>query len=1252
MQSPVQSIRRTLILGSLLIGLFGSILVARAVIWNVYGGSGNPVVLVHPVLEAAIDDYEECIDDAGHVDPLCVEVLAFRFPFYDTLDDEMGIRIELGPEGSGGAFADWAADGLAGVLAIDESWESGVQGRLLERQLFEVIDALKDWAPGGDGSKLVPGEIVLAEAVATVVTESWLLPRGPDESGTAVDCVDPKIHHAYMVREPDTVVDVDSFAHWPPYAATLNPIDSDPLEFVLTRNLLRDEHFCFANAGNADPFCQRLYAAVGMAGQGLPGLWAGETLTIEDPNSPYGTWIDRGYLDADLLDLIDSHVVDFEGFFYPDAGVAAVGWRDETRVTFEPFEFFDWPCVFMTLDVPLFAPGTGEPVEVTLDENGSQSLQLSIPDFEAAMTAQYLVCWAGSYTDPGSQLPSLEEGIVVTPWGGLGNQTWHVDTRGLRTHPGQGRALITGGTGTAALQADLDTALQDGDVGPVPFLAAALSVPLAELAEVWADEAGPFLGLYAKRVNNRVGEDPDTGNEAIAAIAGVTPMWDESSDCTRWEGSLAGLSVVLGDVADQTWAIGGTLSSLQGRNLASVDHPASWVRLDSESMEEMEDQNQVSRLDWLRDINATLQQGYGDPLPHPLDDTVEPYENVRVLLADIVSGLVGNAVPAYDGEFCEARWGDRNTWPSAAYDVWHSCLDAVNEDAAPNEQQLCEYYLHEVAVAFFDTCVQPQALFMGSFCAGFAAADESPAMTVSDFAMGPGHLRWDEVSADYYDTYLDGQGGCACAEMDTIINGDFQTTDSYDHYEIDPPSPYLTRQFVDTDGDRYEDTQLTYLRFPAWATLSMDLAAQMKVKLPDPFVSCQEHDTPNGGKATAYEDRLADLDAFRADLYGGELPASLQDEHDRLSEWLDDNLPVVNWYDDDIVDAWQHNVGVLDGAAHLATIDGGELEILLGVEWAFPLVEERGWEWMAQRWANNVVPVANSRAQSSPVQTTSDVTLSVDGLCLYLDPADVETTGASGWLLEDYLLNMTEAPCAAGTALLGGSLDLDSAMGLSLPIPFMDNTYWGAVLDLLEDDDDAKMGQVTDSLQAMYEQGNTGSSAEPPLIAALAVTERPLLDWPQQMLELADPLKLAVYPRMLLVDQVWHEGFHTGGDLSHGWTLDELFVSSISYGMSYDSGPPAGSLWTGPDVPVNTGHLAWYALQPQFASYTNESLTTIDSVTDGWLEHGGQPYYSVTDDRNLFAFSSEWNPHEDELRGWASMPAWCPGQPNDQAAQP
>jgi hypothetical protein len=159
---------------------------------------------------------------------------------------------------------------------------------------------------------------------------------------------------------------------------------------------------------------------------------------------------------------------------------------------------------------------------------------------------------------------------------------------------------------------------------------------------------------------------------------------------------------------------------------------------------------------------------------------------------------VGNATPAFDGEFCEARWGDRNTWPSVAYDVWHSCLDAVDEAQVTDEQQLCEYYLHEVAVAFYDTCVQPGVLALDDMCAGFDS-DGSPPMVVSGFQMGPGELRWDEVSTDYYDTYLaDGGGGCACADMNTINHGDFQITDSYDHYENEPPSPYVTRELVDT----------------------------------------------------------------------------------------------------------------------------------------------------------------------------------------------------------------------------------------------------------------------------------------------------------------------------------------------------------------------------------------------------------------------------------------------------------------------
>jgi len=1044
-------------------------------------------------------------------------------------------------------------------------------------------------------------------------------------------------------------VDVDSFAHWPPAAATLNPIDNDPLEFVLTRNLLRDEQFCFANTGNPDPFCQRLYSVVGMAGEGLPQLWTGTSLTLQDLNSPYGTWVERTFLDNSLLELVDEHVEDFEGFFYPDSGIGAVGWRDETQVRFEPFEEFDWPCVWMTVEVPFFASGTGEPVEVTLDENGSQTLQLSLPGFEAEMTAEYLACWAGSYLDPGSLLPSLEEGITVIPW--TFDVPWSVDTRGVRTHPDRGRTIVTGGTGTAALQAEIDQALEDDDIDPVPFLAAALSVPLQELAEDWADQAGPFIGLYAKRVNNRVGEDTDTGNEAIAAIAGVTPKWDETSDCTRWDGSLAGLSVVLGDVADQTWAIGGTLSSLQGRNLGSVDYPASWVNLDSESMED-----HVTRLDWLRDFYATLRLDDNEDLFHPLDDSED--ENVRVLLSDLVSGLLDSSVPPYNGESCEARWGDPNDEESLASDVWNGCLEAVDENQAPNEQQLCEYYLHEVAVAFYDTCAQPSAMEIDGKCAGFAPFEPAgwPHVEVSGFEFDTGELRWDQVSQDYYDTYLGGGGGgCSCG------GSDFQTTDSF---VWDPPSPYLTREHVDTDGDRFEDSYLNYLRVPAWITLRMDISAQLRIKVES---GCSEHDTPNEGKIVAYEDRMADLDAFRGSPFDGELPSGLQGEHDRLTEWLDDN-DLVQWSDPGLMDTWQANVDLLDDANYWVFIDGGELEILLGVEWGFPLVEEQAWEWMAQRWANNVLPSPSDEGAFVLASnlTTADVSLSVDGLCLYLDRNEQDVVALGGLAnaaLENALYNLSEAPCAAALGLLGADFDLDSAMGLSLPIPFLENQYWQESRDALENGyvlataAEMQRNAVTSSLQSIYEDGRTGSSVEPPLIAALTTPEYSIREWPLDMLVFAKPATVAVHPRMLLMDEIWREGFYSvDGDLSHDWTMDELFVSSVSYGTRYEWTPADGSLWTGPAVPAHTGHLSWYALQPQFDSYPNESLATIydeaDEVDAQWLDYAGQPLFSVLDDANLFDFGSDWSPHSDPLQGMERMPAWCPGRPHGQLPQP
>lgn len=1242
--------RRTLFLVALLLVALAGITYAQAGGWwqPKRGGenSDRPSVAVHPRLRAAVKSYERCVTSDG-TDPVCLEKVAFRFRFYNTIDDELAVRIRLGPGGNGHEFAAWAERELAETLVVDESWNKGVKGHLVDHRLRELVDALRRYEPGGKGSKVLPGETVVSPGVTTIVTESWVLPHGPDTTGLHVDCVDPKIHHAYVVRQADTPFDPESYPQWPPVdpadIALMNPVDVDGQEFVLTKNLLRDEQFCYANPGNADPFCQRLTAATGSGLTGLPALWTGTAMPIEEPLSPYGAWVDAEFLDEELQEIVGDHVTDFEGFYFPESNPMVVGWRDEARVSFWPYEEFDFPCVWMGLTVPFFAPSPVEAVEVTLDLNGTQTLDLVYPDFEGEAEATFLMCWSG--VPSLGTYPSLEDGIEM----GLVS----VYPRGIQIHPQQNPTVVAGGTGTAGLQADLTQALQDGIVDPVPFYSAAFVVPFLDLLSQWDSQAATFFGLYAKRINNRVGTDPDTGSETITTIAGITPMWDSdggyAGDCMPGYGSLAGVSIVVGDAADAGWFIGPHLSSLAGRNVGSND--TRWASMDSDTIENISPAapNTINRTDWLRDYDAMIQTPDGTQLPHPLNSQAEGSVIVD-LLGDLLSGVLTQAAPAYhasypDGDYCGDTWGAVGEVDTLADEVWSACLAAVTDDVDPaDREELCTYYLHEVAVAFYDVCVQPKAMPMSqnSKCSGITS------ISVSNPEFSAGELRWDEVSTDYYDAFIAGAGGCTAA---CNVPGVFDIVDSY---VFDAPAPYVSREFADTDGDRFPDTYLTYVNFPAWVNLTMDIDASFVIDVDE---GCPgDYDPPNMSKKAAYLDRLLDLDQLEFWAYGGTLPPSLVAERERLDDFVQNepNLyPGSDWEDH------RDNVFLLDDAVNSVAIEGGTLEVLLGVEWSFPIHEDREWEWMAQRWANNVVPDKGDIVAGTPPLTSADLTLSIDGICLHLDENedDVQGSGPAAGLLENTFYNMAEAPCAAGSALLGSNLDLGSQMEMSLPVTYFSNDYWDTADAMLADHtlpDEIRLAanrtMMTSSLQEMYVEGRVGAMMEPALITAMTYggnggPDYPMEYWPASIIETINPRRVAVYPRMLLMDELMREGFYTW-DVANQWSMDELFVSSVSYGYTYDV--ETWGYWTGPNIPVNEGHVFWYAFEPEFSAYDNESLATILGVDPGWSQYAGQEFYSVLDDNDLFGQGSDWMPHDHALRRAEHMPAWCPGRPNDQ----
>jgi len=166
------------------------------------------------------------------------------------------------------------------------------------------------------------------------------------------------------------------------------------------------------------------------------------------------------------------------------------------------------------------------------------------------------------------------------------------------------------------------------------------------------------------------------------------------------------------------------------------------------------------------------------------------------------------------------------------------------------------------------------------------------------------------------------------------------------------------------------------------------------------------------------------------------------------------------------------------------------------------------------------------------------------------------------------------------------------------------------------------------------------------------------LDWPGTFFGMVNPVRSAVYPRMLVMDEVYREGFYTW-DLLYEWSMDELNVAGETLGGPYFESPdpasaPAGYTEVGPDVLVGDGELYWYVLQPQFSAFTNESLGTLDSAVidtsarSNWDMYAGQEVYDVETDGSFFAPGLGWSFHEDPLSDGELMPRWCPGQPESQ----
>jgi len=312
------------------------------------GGSGGGYVSVHPRIFAAKNAYQSC-DDAppdGYTE--CIEGVALKYNFFNTLDDEMNVVIAL-PEGCPppAIVPDLQLE-LDGQFVVDEARPKKIIGRILERKIGPLIGFFeKRTAEWGDFD-VIPGQTVVIPMKQYVATETWLLPRGYNFTYSGPNCNDRDVHHAFFVRDEYNMAgayEPDAQPSWPPDSDLTNDNTVNVLDFPITRNSLRDEQFCWHNPTNTSDFCDEYFQHVATdptIPKGLPELWE-RTLFRYSNAQVLANFVEVDKISDDLLETLGYLSDTLEGYYF-HGNYPAVGYRDEVEFRFRDVEYND-QCV-------------------------------------------------------------------------------------------------------------------------------------------------------------------------------------------------------------------------------------------------------------------------------------------------------------------------------------------------------------------------------------------------------------------------------------------------------------------------------------------------------------------------------------------------------------------------------------------------------------------------------------------------------------------------------------------------------------------------------------------------------------------------------------------------------------------------------------------------------------------------------------------------------------------------------------------
>jgi len=1197
------------------------------------GGSGDGYVSVHPRIFAAKNAYQSCDDAPPNEHTECIEGVALNYNFYDTLDDEMNVVVFL-PEGCPPpAIVPDLQNELEGQFIIDEARPGKVIGRILERKIGPLIGFFEERTAEWGDFDFLPGQSIVIPEQHHIATETWMLHRGKHTTSFGNSCEDEFVHHAYFVRDRINMIgggyDPDDQLSWPPDADLTNTHTTDIANFVISKDSLRDEHFCFANPTNTSEFCDDYLTEVATGNpadygipKGLPELWERNLFSF-DNNNVQSNFISVDEMNSELSFIGGDSANSLVGFHF-HGNHWAVGFRDETEFHFREVDYHT-QCIEMEVEIPVYVAGTGEAVTIDFmfygfDRTGTTggTADFVFPSFKANVFAEYLLCTEYNTS------PAYPTNLQVGYNDSLSMSLVDVSVVTEMQHPFEPTTTWSNESHNWVewMLDAIESRQTSGSVeDPVPFLSAALIRPMEVILEDWSEQYSYFLTNYIWENNNILATESKTGTEKIAAISGIEPFWDSNTDGCRevFEGDdYAGVSFVIVEANDKYPGINGERLIAEGKNVSSYQKPAQWVRLNG---------NELQSLDtvmWLQDIDASYIDIEGNPYTNPM-----ARQELEDFMKGFLTGIMDLSLNDYHGgNFCEDKWDDIET------ELSDGCVN-ITMAGIMDKENICEYILNEAEVDFFETCVQPNVIQTDLFCFGV----DTFGIEADQFRIVNGERNWYKMSDDYKAMNDDLGSGCPITECQFLESGDFEP-EQIDNMQL--PSPYFLAK---SEGDE--------LHVPGWISIEMEINATLKAKVTNSEV-CDEYTVPNEGLYDAYSERLDLLDTRIAANFNefDDAPRNIREEYDWIDNWLDENqrIPVSDAADEmDII------AGYLDDAAYEAVLSEGILELQLAVDWGFPMYKGRSWEWAASDWAGNVVPYQNYYAQTGDLAYTPEheveatVGISLDGICLYVDSSDISASGgAYAPSLENTMEAFAQNPCGFGEQLMG-DYDFGDLVDFELPLPFVENNYW-ELLQTTATNQALNRVLTQQTFQAVYNMSTGDSIIELPTIIATSQNKQLESVFPEIYVAF-NPPEAAIYPRMMVMDEMNRT---VAQEYDDGWghyefDMNEMIVARTSYSasqtMTVDDLNTGNDLWVGGDVEYfSDTYINLFLFEPYFGNEIDESLPTIDEYGSAWSSVAGSRIYNARDDRDFFASGMDWNPHENPIDLAECSPDWMPGQ--------